>query len=147
MNGDVAQTVRARLAAVTPAQRDGLRDATAALGAAAARDEQLVTWTERSGRGTSDRPLRMSYPVYAPEVDALIAAAYGTELIGVLDWMGWPGRERYRTPAQVQSAPVEDALRLLTAFVRGERFGDGFIAHALDNGLLLAAAQRVVAGF
>jgi hypothetical protein len=46
----------------------------------------------------------------------------------------------------VQRAPLADVVRLITAFVRGERFADGTIAAALDDGRLLAAAQRVLDG-
>ena len=42
------------------------------------------------------------------------------------------------------AAPVADAARMVTAVIRGERFGDGTIAAALDDGTLLAAAARLL---
>jgi hypothetical protein len=40
-------------------------------------------------------------------------------------------------------APVADAARLATTYIRGERFGDGAIEQALQNGALLAILARL----
>ena len=51
------------------------------------------------------------------------------------DWMNWEGVLRYReNPAALATAPVGDAVRLLTAIQRAERFGDGNIEGALESG-------------
>ena len=42
-------------------------------------------------------------------------------------------------------APVADAMRLVTVIVRGEHFCDGNSAKAIEDGSLLAAAERIVA--
>jgi hypothetical protein len=47
--------------------------------------------------------------------------------------MNWKGVLRYRDyPAALATAPVGDAVRLLTAIQRAERFGDGNIEGALE---------------
>lgn len=42
-------------------------------------------------------------------------------------------------------APVAEAMRLVTVIVCGERFSDGAIAKAIEDGSLLTAAKRIIA--
>ena len=88
----------------------------------------------------------MQYPDYHPAVDELVAALGAANAVTVFDWMHWDGVGRYQEAMDVQGAPLADVVRLVTAIVRGERFSDGTIAAALDDGRLLAAAQRVLDG-
>jgi hypothetical protein len=88
----------------------------------------------------------MPYPDYHPAVDELVDALRATHAVPVFDWTHWDGVERYPDATAVQHAPLADVARLITAIVRGERFSDGTIAAALDDGRLLAAAQRILDG-
>lgn len=62
------------------------------------------------------------------------------------DWMAWSagaeGRALLGDPAAVARATPEQLGRLLTTYVRGERFGDGTLAAAFDAGMLTAIVRR-----
>lgn len=60
-------------------------------------------------------------------------------------WMQWQDQELYRSGGAMVDAPLADVLRMITVIVRGERFCDGTIGSALDSGVLIAAAERVLA--
>lgn len=62
----------------------------------------------------------------------------------VADWMNWDERGRYLDPRAVDEAPIADIVRLATAIVRGERFGDGTIANAVDSGVLDALLRHLL---
>ncbi|HEY6056870.1 MAG TPA: DUF6508 domain-containing protein [Candidatus Limnocylindrales bacterium] len=62
------------------------------------------------------------------------------------DWMTWlgtpEGRHLASGPEFIASASADDLARLLTAIIRGERFGDGEIEGAYNSGILPAIARR-----
>ena len=58
--------------------------------------------------------------------------------------MGDPVKEQAETLAALRQ--VVDAARLVTAILRAERFTDGVIAQTLESGVLLAVADRILAG-
>jgi len=70
------------------------------------------------------------------------------------DWMAWAeseaGSRLLGHPEAVASASASDLVRLLTTYVRGERFGDGTLEAAFASGMLAAIARRaaelVIAG-
>ncbi len=90
---------------------------------------------------------QMPYPLYTPAVERLRNAISGGALVVVYDWMGWEGLDRYQNGADLAEAPVADAVRLITAIVRSERFGDGNIEGALERGTLQAAIAKLRADY
>ncbi len=105
----------------------------------------LAEW--RGGQRGADGVIQAPFPVYHPAVDRLVSALYQVHAVATgFDWMHWDGARRYPHAADVLTAPVADAVRLITVIVRGERFSDGRIASAIEDGRLLAAAQRVLDG-
>ena len=62
------------------------------------------------------------------------------------DWPSWTetkeGKALRSGLGTVAAADSAQLAKLLTALVRGERFGEGTLAKAFDDGLLLAAAER-----
>ena len=103
--------------------------------------EQVVTVVDGVERVATQAP----YPVYTDAVERFRAALMGVGAFVAFRWMHWDGRERYRHAADVATAPPADVVRLVSAIVRSERFGDGSIAAAMDSGLLTAAARRLLA--
>lgn len=93
--------------------------------------------------GIADNPHALPYPTYDDAVWTLIGALIAVQAQPVFAWMSWSGGGRYRTVGDVAAAPLADVPRLITSIVRGERFGDGMIAAALDSGVLIAAAERI----
>ncbi|MGV3758366.1 MAG: DUF6508 domain-containing protein [Actinomycetota bacterium] len=98
------------------------------------------TRTEADGRTVTSWP----YPVYHPSVEALRSAIGGARLMVVYDWPVWPDLPRYRDePALLADAPVADAVRMVVAVIRSERFSDGSLEGALTSGLLQTALARI----
>lgn len=85
----------------------------------------------------------LGYPVYSASVEALRDALAEAGLIVPFDWIGWQGAGRYRSGVGMPEAPVVDAVWLITAIFRSERFSDGAIETALDDGTLPAALARL----
>ena len=137
---DDAQVLEA-LRAATDDDRARLRSAIVAV-----REATPASYTWRGAGSETPGVIQMQYPDYHPAVDELIDALGAAKAVPVFDWMHWVGVERYPDASAVQRAPLADVARLITAIVRGERFSDGTIAAALDDGRLLAAAQRVLDG-
>ena len=52
------------------------------------------------------------------------------------------GRRLTTTPTAIAEATSRQLQKLLTALIRGDRFCDGALAQAYDQGVLTAAVQR-----
>lgn len=110
----------------------------------------FATWTGGDIVGTTtvdreERPVhRMPYPVYSKSVEKVRERLGALGLMVPFDWMNWEGVLRYcENPAALATAPIGDAVRLLTAIQRAERFGDGNIEGALKSGLMQSALARL----
>ncbi|MGH8951174.1 MAG: DUF6508 domain-containing protein [Acidimicrobiia bacterium] len=110
----------------------------------------FANWTGADVVGTTivdgeERPIhQVPYPVYAASVERVRECVGALGLIVPFDWMNWDGVIRYQqNPTALATAPVGDAVRLLTAIQRAERFGDGNIEGALNSGLMQAALARL----
>ncbi len=129
--------VEAVLRAAPPERWRDLADAVAAVEAEAGH----ATW---AGGETVDGATQVPYPVYSAAVERLLAALGGVGAVVVFAWPRWDGLDRYDTAAALHHAPAADAARFVTAVLRGERFGDGTILNAVDDGRLTAAARRLL---
>ena len=117
---------------------------------ALAAETTFAAWTGGDIVGTTtvdgeERPVhQMPYPVYSNSVERVRERLGVLGLMVPFDWMNWEGVPRYiENPAALATAPVGDAVRLLTAIQRAERFGDGNIEGALKSGLMQAALARL----
>ena len=139
------EEIVAGLRSARPAEAAALRAALAGVRRAAA-SGPLETWPRPAGDGSPENPRHMPYPVYHPSVLDLTSALVAVNACPVFDWRNWPGVPRLSTPAAVAAAPLADVARLVTAILRAERFTDGVIGQTLESGVLLAAADRILAG-
>lgn len=139
------ETLRANLLQASPTARQRLRDALKGAKSSAAEAAGALVWSATSGVGSSADPLVLAYPVYDTAIDDLVDALLAVNAQPSFDWMSWDGTRRYRGGAGLADAPVADAMRLVTVIVRGERFCDGTIANAIEDGSLVAAAERISA--
>jgi hypothetical protein len=88
--------------------------------------------------------IQMPYPRYTEPVGRVGAQLGALGLFVPFDWPGWDGVRRYQDdPAALADAPVGDAVRLLVAIHRSERFCDGGIDGALRSGVMQAALARL----
>lgn len=98
--------------------------------------DAYATWETPEGQ--------LPYPTYAEPVDRVRRQLGVLGLYVPFAWPDWAGIARYRDdPAALADAPPTDAVRLLTAIQRSERFTDGSIEGALESGLLQTALARL----
>ena len=89
---------------------------------------------------------------FEPSEAAEAFLADARAFVTVFDWPTWAasdeGRALLEGPAAVASASDEDLAKLLTTFIRSERFGDGTLESAFKRGMLTAIVRRaaVLAG-
>ncbi|MFI9407826.1 DUF6508 domain-containing protein [Nocardia sp. NPDC052316] len=101
--------------------------------------QALGSWRTNNRDGS----LCMPHVQYSEAVDRMTQAVYAVGAIVGFDWMKWDRKTAYPGGRGLETAPVADAARVLTAVIRGERFGDGIILTALNDGTLPAALQRL----
>ena len=96
----------------------------------------FATWEAPEGQ--------LPYPVYAEPVERVRRELGALGLVVPFPWPDWAGTARYKAdPAALEQAPVTDAVRLLVAILRSERFTDGSIEGALQSGVMQAALARL----
>jgi O-acetyl-ADP-ribose deacetylase (regulator of RNase III) len=92
------------------------------------------------GEKNADGVIQWPYPKYSDRLRQLYVALPGANI----DWMKWMSGNPLRTdPARLASAPVADAARLATVYVRGERFNDGVFGRAFQDGSMDAIIARL----
>jgi hypothetical protein len=123
-----------------------------ALGAAAesfAAEDEHARWAGGEQVGTTlvdgvEQPVtQVPYPIYSAATDAVMDALRSLAGVVVFDWGAWGGLQRYAAGKGLDAAPVTDAIRLVTALSRLERFADGTIDDAANNGTIAAIATRL----
>jgi hypothetical protein len=129
----------------TPGARTRLRAAIEVVKRLVTEGRPVVGRSPMTGDGSSTDPLVFAYPEYHEAVGQLVAALIAVNAQPAFDWMRWAGRRRYPGGVGLSEAPVADAMRAVSVIVRGERFRDGTIAKAIEDGSLLAAAERIIA--
>jgi hypothetical protein len=77
------------------------------------------------------------------DVDQLIDIAYGLGLVAPFDWQAWYSPDRFPAGHGLAAASVADAVRLITAIVRGDRFSGGVLVEQIGDGSILAAVNRL----
>jgi hypothetical protein len=95
-------------------------------------------------RERDDGVIEMGWYEPSPEADAFLADARAK--ITPFDWPAWAagpdGQALLGHPEAVASASADDLRRLLTVYVRSERFGDGTLEAAFASGMLTAIIRR-----
>lgn len=92
------------------------------------------------GQKSDSGAIQMPYPVYSNRVRQLYRSLPGASI----DWMTWVrGNPLLREPTRLAGAPVVDAARLATVYVRGERFNDGVFGRAVQDGSVDAIVARL----
>ena len=92
------------------------------------------------GQKTENGAIQMPYPAYSDRVRQLYRSLPGASI----DWMKWiRGNPHLSDPSLLATAPVADAARLATVYVRGERFNDGVFGRALQDGAIDAIVSRL----
>lgn len=91
-----------------------------------------------------DEVIVMGWYEPGPEANAFLADARAA--ITPFDWPAWAsgpeGQALLGHPEAVASASADDLRRLLTVYIRSERFGDGTLEAAFESGMLTAIIRR-----
>lgn len=94
-----------------------------------------------------DGVMQMPFVSYGEAVHAFLEAAYaeGWVLSG-FDWGSWKDTDeaaRLRDdPAVLAQATPEELMRLLTVYIRQDRFSDGVLLDAFESGLIRRIMRR-----
>ncbi|WP_031508842.1 DUF6508 domain-containing protein [Streptomyces megasporus] len=109
--------------------------------AARPHDEDDVRWKPPMRR--EDGVLTFGYPIYGERVERACHAL--SEVGAVTPAYHWTDRRPPDVPDDGTPLSPADAIRLATTIVRGERFGDGHIAQAVERGTLQAILASLAA--
>lgn len=92
----------------------------------------------------AERPVTQApYVVYADstlDVTARVGALGASE---PFDWQAWGGLGRYPDGRGLGEAAVAEAVRMITAIVRADRFVEGALLASLEDGTFMAAIERL----
>jgi hypothetical protein len=100
------------------------------------------SWVPSTER--DDGVIVMGWYEPGPEAEEFLADARA--MITPFDWPAWAsgpeGQALLGHPEAVASASADDLRKLLTVYVRSERFGDGTLEAAFASGMLTAIIRR-----
>lgn len=131
-----------KVANLSDAQRRELRELVDRLRG----EESHAEWHGGDQVGTTPegKPiLHVPYPVYSEAVTQLMDLLYAGELVVPFDWGSWLSASGVRTAGLSDQPALADAVRFVTAIVRGERFCDGNVDAAIREGSLLRAIEAI----
>lgn len=137
---EIEASYAARLAEVSAAAAQQLRESLAALDSAAS----MGGWVEpprAPGAGPS-----LPAPQLSDEAAALLAVVNDLGLDIPFDWPHWSqGRVMAESPDNLSQATPAQAVMLINALQRFDRFSDGALLKAFEDGVIQAAVLRVLA--
>lgn len=93
--------------------------------------------------GVEKPVIQMPYVVYSPAALDVIAKVGGLGASQPFDWQAWDGLNRYPEGRGLDQAPVAESIRIVTAIVRSDRFGEGTLLASLEDGTFMAAIDRL----
>ncbi len=98
--------------------------------------ERVVTWETPENQ--------LPYPVYSERFWQVVRLLAELDVVVPFDWGAWSASSPLHPDGRgLAGAPVADAARLATAYVRGERFCEGTLETGLANGALDAIFDRL----
>ena len=105
------------------------------------------TWEPMRPTGELDASgqpiLQIGYIEYAAPVLEMQRLFSGLGVVFQFDWPAWHEVNLYPGGVGLDRAPVADACRLATCFIRGERFYEGAIESGFEDGSIPAILNRL----
>jgi Family of unknown function (DUF6508) len=91
--------------------------------------------------------IRERYVVYHPIVESLIESAYKNSwVLTDFNWSEWMQSSEFARfqddETALDHARANDLCRLLTVYIRGDRFSEGALMGAFESGLMLRIVRR-----
>lgn len=96
---------------------------------------------------TESGALIMSWVEQYPLIQDFVAFMYDNNLVIPFDWSHWQeGREWYALDddSKYDKLDVETGLKLLTAIIRNDRFNDGALVRAFEDGSFPKIIQKLI---
>ena len=87
----------------------------------------------------------LPYWDYSEQVENFIKTFYECVTFDNFSWPEWQGEaEKYWNDSElIREADIETCLKLLTTHIRKDRFCDGHLAAAFENGQIVAIIERM----
>ena len=81
----------------------------------------------------------------AAELEEFSSACYADGMLEAFDWIEWrdQGHVLLETPGAMERAGFDELRRVLTMLLRQERFADGTVAHAVEQGWIHRVLHRM----
>lgn len=110
-------------------------------------DPEFKAGEWNSSEKSRDGYIHMPYVDFSPTVVRFIEAAYENDwVMADFDWPEWARSSRamrlHDDPDSISQAGASDLFRLLTVFIRQDRFMEGALLEAFDNGLIIRIVRR-----
>ncbi len=86
---------------------------------------------------------QMPYVIYSAAALDVIAKVGALGASQPFDWMAWDGLNRYPRGRGLEEAPVAESIRMVTAIVRADRFGEGTLLAGFEDGTIMAVIDRL----
>ena len=93
--------------------------------------------------GVEKPVIQMPYVIYSEAVFGVTAKVGALGASQPLDWQAWGGLTRYPNGRGLDEAPVAESIRMVTAIVRADRFGEGTLLASIEDGTFMAAVDRL----
>ena len=93
--------------------------------------------------GVEKPVIQLPYVIYGPAVERVIAGIYALGASEPFDWPAWGGLARYPAGRGLERAAVAEAVRLVTAVSRADRFSEGTILARVEDGTFTAIVNRL----
>ena len=105
--------------------------------------DELYEW--EPSRTRDDGVIMMPYVEFSSEILGFERALSEHGFVVPYDWPSWAaeGMAIQQDPARVRQADLRTIVRLFTLHVRADRFNEGHLAEAIEQGWLLALLERL----
>ena len=111
--------------------------------------DPCVRFGSWAGGETTDGITQFPYYLLSPEAQTFVSVVHaGNWVKPEINWSGADERERYRrlytAAGAIETATIDDLVHLLTTLIRGDRFNEGMLAKAFDDGVIHRILARSV---
>jgi len=103
---------------------------------------QACSLTE-AGRGLSKKGIPMPLLAYSQELKDFLHQLYALGIVTPFDWPEWQRKEQSYSLDKIATADSVYLRKLLTVLVRKERFCEGTLQWAFQNGVIVAILHRL----
>jgi hypothetical protein len=93
------------------------------------------TWRGGEPSPDNERLIHIPWVEHSVEFGRVVVALYDVQAVAPFDWMDWYDEARYPNGEGLESAPLDDIVRMMTVVVRSDRFSEGSLKAAVDSGV------------